>query len=413
MNVTIKPIQATLKFGWGFYLLRKDEYMMDKHLSETDQKMLLKEEEKRWPDIEVPVTLSDYFAKLTKPELSTIRMNLGIKGASSLKKQELIDLLVEQFPSALPNVLLTFDETRYQVLKQLADRGGHSPSSLELNQLDYFKQRGILCSGTYEGKKTLVVPQEVLACFKRVDSSSYRDQIRTNTEWIKLTQGLLYYYGVLSLNELERQINQLTGTRVKLNQYTAILQEAVSFYDELQTDTYGYSHSSVLDTDRVKSEQEARPQLPFYPFTKSQLLHAGAPNFVDRNASYQAFVLFIRKNYTISLDEADDIVDQCVDAIRNGQAPTEVFKLLQQLLEIKELDMVKAFMDHVANLHNNTRQWTIKGYTPHQLSPAAETSAATAPAKSNVIEFAAKTKVGRNDPCPCGSGKKYKKCCGR
>ena len=22
-------------------------------------------------------------------------------------------------------------------------------------------------------------------------------------------------------------------------------------------------------------------------------------------------------------------------------------------------------------------------------------------------------KVGRNDPCPCGSGKKYKKCCGR
>ena len=23
------------------------------------------------------------------------------------------------------------------------------------------------------------------------------------------------------------------------------------------------------------------------------------------------------------------------------------------------------------------------------------------------------SKVGRNDPCPCGSGKKYKRCCGR
>jgi preprotein translocase subunit SecA len=22
-------------------------------------------------------------------------------------------------------------------------------------------------------------------------------------------------------------------------------------------------------------------------------------------------------------------------------------------------------------------------------------------------------KVGRNDPCPCGSGKKYKECCGK
>jgi len=30
-------------------------------------------------------------------------------------------------------------------------------------------------------------------------------------------------------------------------------------------------------------------------------------------------------------------------------------------------------------------------------------------AKSAVIG----NKVGRNDPCPSGSGKKYKKCCGR
>jgi uncharacterized protein YecA (UPF0149 family) len=29
-----------------------------------------------------------------------------------------------------------------------------------------------------------------------------------------------------------------------------------------------------------------------------------------------------------------------------------------------------------------------------------------------VDPVAAVTKVGRNDPCPCGSGKKHKKCCG-
>ena len=31
--------------------------------------------------------------------------------------------------------------------------------------------------------------------------------------------------------------------------------------------------------------------------------------------------------------------------------------------------------------------------------------------KVTVTKRAADT-VGRNDPCPCGSGKKYKKCCG-
>jgi len=28
-------------------------------------------------------------------------------------------------------------------------------------------------------------------------------------------------------------------------------------------------------------------------------------------------------------------------------------------------------------------------------------------------KMAVSNKIGRNDPCPCGSGKKYKKCCGK
>jgi preprotein translocase subunit SecA len=34
------------------------------------------------------------------------------------------------------------------------------------------------------------------------------------------------------------------------------------------------------------------------------------------------------------------------------------------------------------------------------------------PQKVKRVPVVAGPKVGRNDPCPCGSGKKYKKCCG-
>jgi len=45
--------------------------------------------------------------------------------------------------------------------------------------------------------------------------------------------------------------------------------------------------------------------------------------------------------------------------------------------------------------------WRLANYTPMQgASPIPQPS------------FASATKIGRNDPCPCGSGKKYKKCCG-
>ena len=32
--------------------------------------------------------------------------------------------------------------------------------------------------------------------------------------------------------------------------------------------------------------------------------------------------------------------------------------------------------------------------------------------KAKEIQSTHGSTIGRNDPCPCGSGKKYKKCCG-
>ena len=44
--------------------------------------------------------------------------------------------------------------------------------------------------------------------------------------------------------------------------------------------------------------------------------------------------------------------------------------------------------------------------------PSTPTPLPTGP-QTPVVKSGSSKKVGRNDPCPCGSGKKYKKCCGR
>ena len=47
------------------------------------------------------------------------------------------------------------------------------------------------------------------------------------------------------------------------------------------------------------------------------------------------------------------------------------------------------------------------GYSDDTENPGAM---ATAQKTQPIINL---QKVGRNDPCPCGSGKKYKQCCGK
>lgn len=47
-----------------------------------------------------------------------------------------------------------------------------------------------------------------------------------------------------------------------------------------------------------------------------------------------------------------------------------------------------------------------------QLAPSQSVQSQAPPSKiSSSVTTVSKNKIGRNDPCPCGSGKKFKKCC--
>jgi SWIM/SEC-C metal-binding protein len=45
------------------------------------------------------------------------------------------------------------------------------------------------------------------------------------------------------------------------------------------------------------------------------------------------------------------------------------------------------------------------------LSPQTSTSQPRVGDSGNMTVVHTKPRIGRNDPCPCGSGRKYKKCC--
>jgi hypothetical protein len=53
-----------------------------------------------------------------------------------------------------------------------------------------------------------------------------------------------------------------------------------------------------------------------------------------------------------------------------------------------------------------------RGETPTARHASAPALPRGVPAPTHQVRGRAGAKVGRNDPCPCGSGKKYKKCCG-
>ncbi|PKH45902.1 protein translocase subunit SecA, partial [Dehalococcoides mccartyi] len=91
----------------------------------------------------------------------------------------------------------------------------------------------------------------------------------------------------------------------------------------------------------------------------------------------------------------------------------------QELLETIKHDVVHNIYRIGIQIQHQTESTTAKAASrpvqqqkPLPAAPAAAIPGVSAKAATQSTTPAAK-EIGRNDPCPCGSGKKYKKCCGK
>ncbi|MGN6578906.1 MAG: preprotein translocase subunit SecA [Bordetella sp.] len=95
--------------------------------------------------------------------------------------------------------------------------------------------------------------------------------------------------------------------------------------------------------------------------------------------------------------EAFELFSSLLDRIRNDVVRVLLTVRVQSAEQLEEAEGVEP-------LHNLQFQHT---------DPTAELAEAAAPGSAPVMPSGAVPRVGRNDPCPCGSGKKYKQCHGK
>ncbi len=90
----------------------------------------------------------------------------------------------------------------------------------------------------------------------------------------------------------------------------------------------------------------------------------------------------------------------------------EVGELLENYnLIFKGEKEAQKFFNLFMEARNNTKIWINNGYSPSELHKVMKAN--QPPKAENETEFVIqeRKKIGVNDLCPCGSGKKYKKCC--
>lgn len=271
------------------------------------------------------------------------------------------------------------------------------------------------------------MPMEIMEVFRELNHKELRKIIDRNTEWMQLVHGMLFYYGVLNTPKIKEFIGKYTGDQPDYLELFNFLYEASQYHNRIELTASGWNDGGVVDPKIVIREQMSRPTIDYYPFTKKQLIEASKIDYIEKTEGLRQFTRFLRSHYEITQEEVDDIVLECSDSILTGGRPTEIIEMLQEELEIPSFDVLNELAQVISAFYNDTRQWELKGYSPNELLemerkylkplpklPMAPYAAPTAMKKSaDIIDLHSKSKVGRNDPCPCGSGQKFKKCCGK
>lgn len=85
--------------------------------------------------------------------------------------------------------------------------------------------------------------------------------------------------------------------------------------------------------------------------------------------------------------------------------------LFERYVEFPNRTRANHFVENCSEWVYSVRKWSNRGFTDRELGKEKIIpSERGLPEISNQVT---KKKIGRNDPCPCGSGKKYKHCCGK
>ena len=192
---------------------------------------------------------------------------------------------------------------------------------------------------------------------------------------------------------------------------------------EFDSDEGFFMHFDVEDIDWVLDEQEQRKDIPYRPVSEKEARLATKAQYLSLWPEAVSKLYYrLTKAYRFSRDDALEQVVYAQDMLRNG-APVQVM-VEEFLSEIKfqSMDELQPFITMLQDMANHTPLWILKGWTPHEIFKKYEKPNLKPlpdkpfepfePGLKGLSGGKAAPKVGRNDPCPCGSERKYKKCCG-
>ena len=413
--------------------------------------------------------LREYLTKYTKEELLDQARSFEIKKCSGLRKADLINRIVDTFcaEEMLRSRLACLTKEQMDLFRKACI----SPTAVSVNEVVDAMQLCRYWIGYFEDPTDrFCVFEDVAVAFSKIDDKAFQLKQCRKGWLVKCIHYFIQYYGIAPIEviyEMYRQkvkdsIDEMIGMLWEMP--VDIVESCLFTMDKLGMEGWPkenplYSEKGIFVHLQLFEDAEfdylLRQQMDkdFYIPSAQQIDEICRIGYEASSSAYKKLESFFTKKLKFSYEQA---VTWCLQVWANsyeGESPSKIInKMTEANIEFEE-KMINELLELLVAAHNNTRMKENRGYKPSEMvrKKSVDKMPTIVPASSNaaaILKDAApqleamgvpvdlngntdviqttmfpsglngepirvEKKIYPNDPCPCGSGKKYKKCCGK
>lgn len=379
--------------------------------------------------------LSDILMDYKKNDLISIAGMHSLSGYSKYRKKELADFVAREIlsESVVRRYFIYLEDEEIEVLEKGEKKAG---GCVQDWPCDY----GYLLDGGYCGGlfgDSCLIPKEVWDAYQKNCDAEWKAEREEKREIIDYLNAMAQLNGCCKLSDVLRvyekntkvQKNSLDAWRIFMETPEAKRWFRLNEKDEVIL--IGFEDEQVLRN--LKKLQKKKEVYCPTPQEVKALSRKGYLPFDRHMKKLQAFLINSLGEFS---EDAKLACGEIQSIIRIGGDMQEIMDYVQDFLDMGNKDLQR-FVPLLQNVWNHTRMISNCGHTPEEMLSDEERNTARAvkraiasrqtqpgnwdindileTADGKIIDFPApkQKKIYRNDPCPCGSGKKYKNCCGK
>ena len=266
------------------------------------------------------------------------------------------------------------------------------------------------------------VPSDVAVVYQIIKQNGYR-QVHEKIRWMIACLGIVNrFYGAITVDMLYKICKQKKHIVKDYDEFLELYEAVPESLKSSFIKKDKVIGNQFLEDEMYKDLPKFQRNVDYYIPSVLEIEAMEKDMYPSDKIEYRQMLDFYANRMSYDCSKARYLTAKAFAIISAGGLLSDYMNEIEEdNVEFKSEEDASQFANIYMRANNVTRMLVFKGHCPNEMAKLSNSRTNIAPFASPVqgIPFSYNPKVEPskkvypNDPCPCGSGKKYKKCCGR